>query len=686
MNISCVAGALGLLAVLSACRAAPPEASDHENAASSSQALTQLVTYQRGALGAVSDTSIASSALKKNFGSDAKLRVSAKNEALLRFDLSSIPASAVIDNATLTLYLSGGDDEPDDDGEEGDRHGFPVVPINLHRATAPWEEGTATFASFAQHFDPTVSAILLPTSSNASKSIDVKSLVQAWVRGAQPNYGLVLRTDAKAHTILVSSEGRTVSLRPALAVTYTTPDNHCAPNPCINGGTCANGATTFTCTCPPGFTGTTCQTTIDSCASNPCRNGATCSSGAGTYSCACPTGFTGTNCETDVDACAPNPCQHGGICTDGLGSHSCACPTGYSGADCETLIDSCALGLCQNGGVCTSGVGTEGAGSQGGVSYWPADGNANDAVGSNDAVLRGNATFASGVVGQAFSLDGANGYIEVPDSPSISIRGPLTLEARVKLNTIDVQQGVIEKYNVPGTDGYLFRIIGGKLGAAVCDATLQGAQHPVTGATTVTTGVWHHVAAVYDGTTLEVYLDGILDGSVPADFPPTDGSASLKIGARGDDANTRLDGLIDEVRIHARALSASEIQASAGTGYSCSCAVGFTGTNCEVNIDDCASNPCQNGGTCSDGIEAFTCSCAPGFTGTSCETLIDNCAGLPCQNGGSCTNAPNGYACSCAPGFTGAQCQTDIDECAVDPCTNGGICVDGVSTFTCQLQ
>ena len=199
------------------------------------------------------------------------------------------------------------------------------------------------------------------------------------------------------------------------------------------------------------------------------------------------------------------------------------------------------------------------------VSHWTAEGNATDVVGNNNGTVRGNATFAPGFAGQAFSLDGVNGYIEVPDSPSLSITGPLTLEARIKINTNTVQQAIIEKYDVPGLNGYLLRIVGGKVEAAVCDPTLQGALHGVTGATTVSTGVWHHVAAVYDGTSIKVYLDGILDGSAAANFIPTDGAASLKIGARGDDANTRLNGLIDEVRIFNRALSAAEIQTSSSS-------------------------------------------------------------------------------------------------------------------------
>ena len=39
-----------------------------------------------------------------------------------------------------------------------------------------------------------------------------------------------------------------------------------------------------------------------------------------------------------------------------------------------------------------------------------------------------------------------------------------------------------------------------------------------------------------------------------------------------------------------------------------------------TDIDDCASTPCMNGGTCFDGIFDYSCSCSSGFTGDSCET------------------------------------------------------------------
>lgn len=38
------------------------------------------------------------------------------------------------------------------------------------------------------------------------------------------------------------------------------------------------------------------------------------------------------------------------------------------------------------------------------------------------------------------------------------------------------------------------------------------------------------------------------------------------------------------------------------------------GPNCEINLDDCASNPCDSG-TCLDKIDGYECACEPGYTG-----------------------------------------------------------------------
>ena len=37
------------------------------------------------------------------------------------------------------------------------------------------------------------------------------------------------------------------------------------------------------------------------------------------------------------------------------------------------------------------------------------------------------------------------------------------------------------------------------------------------------------------------------------------------------------------------------------------------------DIDDCAPNPCQNGGTCMDGVASYNCTCRTGFNGSKCQ-------------------------------------------------------------------
>lgn len=80
---------------------------------------------------------------------------------------------------------------------------------------------------------------------------------------------------------------------------------------------------------------------------------------------------------------------------------------------------------------------------------------------------------------------------------------------------------------------------------------------------------------------------------------------------------------------------------------------GFTGTQCEIDIDECKDQPCLNGGVCQDRINSFKCSCAIGFTGSRCQINIDDCVSSPCRNGGTCHDSIAGYTCECPPGFTG---------------------------------
>ncbi|KAL9980337.1 hypothetical protein ACROYT_G008909 [Oculina patagonica] len=90
-----------------------------------------------------------------------------------------------------------------------------------------------------------------------------------------------------------------------------------------------------------------------------------------------------------------------------------------------------------------------------------------------------------------------------------------------------------------------------------------------------------------------------------------------------------------------------------GKVYGC-----FEKRNFGPGINECASNPCLNGGTCVDQVNGYVCNCQPGYGGVHCQTNINECSSNPCLNEATCVDQVNGYVCNCQPGYTGVNCQT----------------------------
>lgn len=111
----------------------------------------------------------------------------------------------------------------------------------------------------------------------------------------------------------------------------------------------------------------------------------------------------------------------------------------------------------------------------------------------------------------------------------------------------------------------------------------------------------------------------------------------------------------------------------------------IVGSNCEIDIDECQPNPCQNGGTCYDRVNGYECACTPTYMGKNCSQLYNACFFRPCMNGASCSSVigTQNYTCSCPTGFTDANCSTNIDDCVESPCTQPLVCYDLINDHKC---
>ena len=161
--------------------------------------------------------------------------------------------------------------------------------------------------------------------------------------------------------------------------------------------------------------------------------------------------------------------------------------------------------------------------------------------------------------GYALSFAGTGDYVSVPNAPSLNPTTAVTLEAWVRaaagVDRYIMSKGDDSFYLGIGPDGttsnklsFYLLLSGGNSG------WLQGT-------TSLNDNLWHHVAATYDGVTLRVYVDGLLENSRAGSGTLPTGTSPVRIGGRLFIANT-FDGLMDEVRIWNVARSQSDIQAN----------------------------------------------------------------------------------------------------------------------------
>jgi hypothetical protein len=195
------------------------------------------------------------------------------------------------------------------------------------------------------------------------------------------------------------------------------------------------------------------------------------------------------------------------------------------------------------------------------VSYWKFDEGAGtiayDSVGTNHGDIYG-ATWTAGILGSALNFDGDD-YVLVPRSDSLE-PAHITVEACVKRSdSPGSYRYIVGKYLAGGWGSYgLYSGAAGGLSFYIGDSSYF-VLSPGVSSSEIWDGRCHHVAGTYDGSKVRLYLDGVEVGTgTPTTISIYYTEGDLSIGRYG--TAWYYSGLIDEVAIYNRALSAEEIE------------------------------------------------------------------------------------------------------------------------------
>src|ERR1035437_9520866 len=223
------------------------------------------------------------------------------------------------------------------------------------------------------------------------------------------------------------------------------------------------------------------------------------------------------------------------------------------------------------------------------VAWWPAEGNALDAIGGNNGTLLNGAGFVAGEVGQAFLFGTTNAGVQVPASPmlDVGLGSGLTVEGWINPSNLSVR-GEIAEWNNGDTNEivpygvHLSILSPGELGLGAGNlfSDLHGADGQVhwimAPGGTITANTFQHVALTYDKGTgvATLYCNGaVVAQQTLGSFTPLT-SYDFYIGRRPAAIGSvhSFSGSIDELSVYSRSLSVAEIQSIYNAGGAGKCA------------------------------------------------------------------------------------------------------------------
>ncbi|XP_069583832.1 sushi, nidogen and EGF-like domain-containing protein 1 isoform X7 [Ranitomeya imitator] len=541
----------------------------------------------------------------------------------------------------------------------------------------------------------------------------------------------------------------------------------CSSSPCLNGGVCRDLGTTYTCVCTQGFTGTNCEKEVRPCSSSPCLNGGLCKDRDDSYSCLCTWGFTGKHCETEFRPCLSSPCVNGATCEDMGDGYICVCTPEFTGVHCETeILGPCSSSPCQNNGVCRESDNTYLCDCSAAYTGILCENHLSDgcACRNGGRCADGNNTchclpgfFGLHCEYEVTSLPCSMGS-KCPDGGSCmeyggsyrcvchtdyiisnhSLPSPCDSDPCLNGGRCESQD---DNYSCVCTRGFIGNMCE-RVKPALCSllpcrngGTCKESHddyyclcpYPFTGRHCETGmrgpcssgpchngGTCFHYLGKYKCDCLP-HFSGRHCEKAELDCGPPEHVKYAKVivtstwpGGKAEYhcnegyviSSPNSTRICSEEGMWTEAPQCEEIDECQSqpcqngamckdrvSHFLCDCQEGYSGKHCELDVNECSSDPCKNGGTCQNVPGAYLCTCPEGFVGTHCETELDGCQSSPCQNGGKCENLAGSYLCVCPRGFYGYHCQTVSDLCLLNPCGSRGVCVssaEGAVSCNCR--
>lgn len=175
----------------------------------------------------------------------------------------------------------------------------------------------------------------------------------------------------------------------------------------------------------------------------------------------------------------------------------------------------------------------------------------------NNGTIYG-ATWVSGRYGQALNFDGLTNYVQMGYSGSLAITNAITILAWINPTTLVGTQTIYAKGFSDGSKlGIVFEVVDNFIWFLLSH---EATWTYVTSAGVLSSG-WNRVAAVWDGSTMRIYINGVADINTASFTQAIESSANdLHRVGRTPWGSGAFNGAIDEVSIYNRALSAAEIQ------------------------------------------------------------------------------------------------------------------------------